>query len=226
MCYLLPWRKVSAVEAMPEEEVIRQSRFGRTTEFRFGEDKLAFSLRDPSGEVSFSTFYNNIDLDNTSTVSVNAGRRYFLIGLVVTVAVGVAIQSNVRSMAGYGLLLCVIIYIAFLVVARTLKLFTVKFTILRPSGQSGNLVRVIHDRNHDRIVARIKAGWVARLRKLHLAINPANPRTGEMQKFRWLLDHGVIDTAEYKGAIADLSAATADGSSARDNVEGRPIRLN
>jgi hypothetical protein len=91
------------------------------------------------------------------------------------------------------------------VVARCLNLITVKFTILQPASAGGMPIRIIHDEKHDEVLARIRSGWIARLRKLHLQIDVTNDAKTEARRFKWLLDHGVISDAEYQTAIARLS---------------------
>jgi hypothetical protein len=81
---------------------------------------------------------------------------------------------------------------------------TLTFTLLRPTSGTGTLIRITHDKRHDEVLQRIKLGRIARLRKLHLAVNFENAPKQEERKFKWLLDHGVISDAEYQGAIALL----------------------
>jgi hypothetical protein len=57
---------------MATGEAISQSRFGIKTEFRFGEDKLAFSLSDQTGQAKGAAFYEAIDTENSATVKLRA----------------------------------------------------------------------------------------------------------------------------------------------------------
>ena len=89
---------------------------------------------------------------------------------------------------------------------RYLNVMTVTFTLLRLSKGAGAPIRITHDTRYDDILKRIRSGWIARLRKLHLAVDFENAPKQEERKFKWLLEQGVISDAEYQGAIARLSA--------------------
>ena len=89
---------------------------------------------------------------------------------------------------------------------RYLNVITLTFTLLRLTSGAGTPVRITHDKHYNDILQRIKSGWIARLRKLHLAVNFENPPKQEERKFKWLLDHEVISEAECQGATARLSA--------------------
>jgi hypothetical protein len=91
-------------------------------------------------------------------------------------------------------------------VLRYLNVITLTFTLLRLTSGAGTPVRITHVKHYNDILQRIKSGWIARLRKLHLAVNFENPPKQEERKFKWLLDHEVISEAEYQGAIGRLSA--------------------
>jgi hypothetical protein len=90
-------------------------------------------------------------------------------------------------------------------VLRYLNVITLTFTLLRLTTGAGAPIRITHDQHHDEVLQRIKSGWIARLRKLHLAVNFENGPKQEERRFNWLLDQGVISEAEYQGAIARLS---------------------
>jgi hypothetical protein len=190
---------------MPDDREIVQSRFGYTNRIHFGQDQLKFISRDASGESTRSLNYEMINLDSSSTVKVNAARRYYLPILAVGIVSTIIIQSVCPrrldlAWAATG------ISVAAYVVLRYLNMITVTFTLLRPTGGAGAPIRIIHDKHHDEVLQRIKSGWIARLRKLHLAVNFENAPKQEERKFKWLVDHGAISEAEYQDAVASLSA--------------------
>jgi hypothetical protein len=107
----------------------------------------------------------------------------------------------------------------FLLVYR--NIMTLTFTLLQPADGAGTPIRITHDERYDEILQRIKSGRIARLRKLHLAVNFENAPKQEARKFKWLLDEGAISEAEYQDAIARLSP----NPSALSDDARAPIRL-
>jgi hypothetical protein len=99
------------------------------------------------------------------------------------------------------------VFLIFALVMRYGKLISVPLTIILVRGTSvANRIRIIQDKNHDRILERIRSGRIARLRKLHLAVDFDNDPAAEVKKFRRLLDQGIIDDTEYLRAIGQLEA--------------------
>ena len=191
---------------MNNEEVISQSRFGRRTTFQFGEDKLSFSISDQSGQATGAAFYEAIDTENCSTVTVKAGQRYFWMALFFAVFLSIGFSNSEGLLKNYNAV-PVFIFLGLAFFLRYGNVVSVPFTILPVQGATtSDRIRVIQDKNLDRILERIKSGRIARLRKLHLAVNTVNNPTAEANKFRWLLDQGVIDDAEYRRAISQIEA--------------------
>ena len=188
---------------MPGDYEIVQSRFGYRNRFHFGEDHLKFSLRDASGESVQTINYNMINLDGGSTLKLDAGRRYYAIVLVVGTAITMAIQIACPGRLDFAVAAAGISVAAYCLL-RYLNVFTATFTILRPNSGAGAPIRITHDKCHDEILQRIKTGRVARLRKLHLAVNFENAPKQEARK--WLLDEGAISEAKYQDATARLSS--------------------
>jgi hypothetical protein len=103
-------------------------------------------------------------------------------------------------------------------VLRYLKVTSLTFTMLRPTSGGGAPIRITHDKRHDEVLRRIKSGWIARLRKLHLAVNLENGPKQEERKFKWLLDQGVISEAEHQEAIARISSQSNSGPIVREEA--------
>jgi hypothetical protein len=190
---------------MSDDEEIVQSRFGYINRFHFGEDQLKFTARDSSGESTRSMNYETINLDGSSTLKLNAGKRYGLLIALIGTAFTMAVQSLYPGRLDFALAAASVSVAAYFVL-RYLNVMTLTFTLLRPTSGAGTPIRITHDKYYDEVMQRIKSGWIARLRKLHLAVNFENAPKQEERKFKWLLDHGVISDAEYQGAIALLSA--------------------
>jgi hypothetical protein len=193
---------------MSDDQEIVQSRFGYINRFRFGEDQLKFTSRDSSGEATRSINYETINLDKSSTLKINAGRRYSLLIVLIGTALTMAIQLLCPGRLDFAWAAAGVSVAAYFVL-RYLHVITLTFTLLRLTG-AGTPIRITHDKHHDEVLQRIKSGWIARLRKLNLAVNFENAPKQEERKFKWLLDHGVISEAEYQGAIDRLSAHPSD----------------
>jgi hypothetical protein len=190
---------------MSDDRDIVQSRFGYVNRFYFGEDQLKFSARDSSGESTGSINYETINLDGGSTLKINAGKRYGLLVVLIGTALTMAIQVTFPGRLDFAWVAASVSVAAYFVL-RYLNVLTVTFTLLRLTGGAGAPIRIAHDKHYDDILRRIKSGWIARQRKLHLAVNFENAPKQEERKFKWLLDQGVISDAEYQAAIARLSA--------------------
>jgi hypothetical protein len=191
---------------MSDDQEIVQRRFGYANRFQFGEDQLKFTARDSSGESTRSIHYETIDLDKSSTLKINAGKRYGLLVALAGTALTMAIQVTFPGRLDYATAaagVSVAVYVAL----RYLNIMTLTFTLLPLSDGAGKAIRITHDGRYDGIVQRIKSGRIARLRKLHLAVNVENAPRLEGRKFKWLLEQGVISDAEYQGAVVQLSAS-------------------
>jgi hypothetical protein len=102
------------------------------------------------------------------------------------------------------------VLIAVLFVARFMKLFAIKYTMLpmrpQPPGSGKQLIRIIDGKSHATILERIKTRWKARLKQLHGAINFSNDVNKEIAKFTWMKDHAIITEGEYSEAVGKLRA--------------------
>ena len=150
---------------MSDDQEIVQSRFGYTNRFHFGEDQLKFTSRDSSGESTCSINYETINLDSSSTLKINAGKRYCLLIVLVGTALTMTTQVLCPGRLDFACAAAVVSVAAYFVV---LNVITLTFTRLRPTSGAGTLIRIIHDKRHDEVLQRIKSSWIARLRKLHL----------------------------------------------------------
>lgn len=197
---------------------IAQHRFGVHLNFTFGTDQLTYSIRDFSGEREFSVGYEAIDVLNPSRLVVNS--RQFVRGLffipLIGIILAVALHDVNRVMATTVTLVSVFAAIG-LALARSLKLFAIKYTTLHmspvPAAAGGHPIRVIKDHSHGAIIGEINARWKARLKQLYGSVNPANEVDKEIAKFSWLKERGVITEAECRDALqtlADINKAGHD----------------
>jgi len=133
------------------DDVVTQRKFGRKTTIQFGEDRLGFTLSDPTGRVEGSVFYELIDPDNTSTVTVNAGQRYYPPVILVAVLAVMGVSSLGAPFAVIGCLPVLIVICVW--VLRFSRLISVTFTMLSVSKSGAvNRIRIIKDKQHDRIL--------------------------------------------------------------------------
>jgi hypothetical protein len=204
---------------MLDDREIVQSKFGYINRFRFGEDQLTFTSRD-SSESTRAINYEAINTDSSSTLKINAGKRYSFLIAIIGTALTMTIQILRPGRADFALAAASAAVVAyFLLVYR--NIMTLTFTLLQPADGAGTPIRITHDKRYDEILQRIKSGRIARLRKLHLAVNFENAPKQEARKFKWLLDEGAISEAEYQDAIARLSP----NPSALSDDARAPIRL-
>ena len=155
---------------MSGDQKIIQSKFGYKNTFIFGEDQLEFSIRDASGEATRAVNYEAINFDSRSTFKINAGKRYYIIILMTGTVVTMTVQSMCPGRLDLAWLAAGISGAAYIVL-RYLNVFTLTFTILRSTSGGGTPIRITHDKFHDQVLERIKSGWIARMRRLHLAVN-------------------------------------------------------
>ena len=188
---------------MSDDQEIVQSRFGYINRFHFGEDQLKFTSRDGGGESTCSINYEAINLDNSSTLKIKAGKRYGLLIVLVGTALTMTIQVLCPGRLDFAVAAAAVSVAAYFVLVNVI---TLTFTLLPAASGAGTPIRITHDKHLDEVLQRIKSGRIARLRKLHLAVNFENGPKQEERKFKWLLDEGVISEAEYQDAIARLSA--------------------
>jgi len=195
---------------MASNEIIQQRKFDRKTWFKFGDDKVEFGYFDPSGEVTASAFYEAIDLENMTQVRVKAGRRYLWIALIFAfVAYLVLNASAERAFATVPLF----VYVAFVLGIRFSNFLSVHITVLTvKAGSAIQRLRIINDTKHDEVVERLRAGWVARIRRLYATVRLDADQAQEAQRFRWMLDRKVIDETEYKRALTLIASASAPPS--------------
>jgi len=195
---------------MAEAVAIVQRKLGVRLTFQFGE-QLTYTLRDHSGEREFAVPYQAINVLAPSTLvadDVQFFRTLFVVPILAVVAC-VALQATDGPLArDLGLLAAALI--ALLYVAKLLRVFAVKYTMLPVSpvspGVGGLPIRIMEDARHAAILDEIKTRWRGRLKQLHGAINFANDVEKEIAKFSWMKQHAIITEGEYRDAVDKLLA--------------------
>jgi hypothetical protein len=196
---------------MLEDQIFTQARFGTKVTHRFGEYQLTYTLRDYSGEIQFSARYETItfrqpyaalvkDKPFTRRITMIAGAILLCLGLL-----GLFKWSLIPVIAW----IAVFIFVAVNAINST-NLFATKCTMLKmvpPPPGAGKLgIRIMQDENHAAILAELEKRWVARVRKLHGAIDFSNDTKKELAKFAWLKENFVITDDEYREAVDRLNA--------------------
>src|ERR1700722_5324480 len=86
---------------MLDDREIVQSKFGYINRFRFGEDQLTFTSRDNS-ESTRAINYEAINTDSSSTLKINAGKRYSFLIAIIGTALTMTIQILRPGRADFG----------------------------------------------------------------------------------------------------------------------------
>ena len=202
---------------MDDARTIVQNRFGVHLSFKFGPDQLSLAWRDFSGEREFAVNYEAIDVRNVSSLTDNSSQfaRSLLFIPIVLWLPGIAL-ANVNRALSEGLIELSLLLIVTIYSAKLGRLFATKFTLLNmspaPQSAGGHAIRIIKDKNHDAIVAELKARWRARIKRLYGAVNLSNDRDSEIVRLTWLKDNDVLTEAEYREALATLHFKVADES--------------
>ncbi|MGN6376713.1 MAG: hypothetical protein ACTHMG_14330 [Sphingomonas sp.] len=185
-------------------EEVSQRRWGVTTRFTFGEERLGYRIADTSSrEADYG--WDAIDCTTRNRVTVAAHRPVQLLS-IVTYALAIGSMLAGQFLPGISLwvtALC-LASVAALVIMRTRRLLTVTFTDL---DVPGGPIRIIADSRHDEILARIEAARRAYLRRALAEVDLDADPDRESQKFDWLRDNGIIDADEHARAMARLKAA-------------------
>ncbi len=131
---------------MENGTTIIQKKLGVKLTFLFDEDKLTRTIADYSGENQFSVFYETIDVENPSTLTVNNGRRYARLIVMLFIFLGIffAIES-VNKIVLDALILLDLFFIVLIVIGSFFKRFAIKYTVLQIPNKNGiNTIRIIH----------------------------------------------------------------------------------
>ncbi len=187
---------------------IRQKRFFNKTSFSFGNDKLAYSVKDRSGTHTFDIYYGDIpkdrqELEERNEWYRNVGIFWILIGVVQIIyryyETG-AVKGSIWLTLG---VVCFIVY----AIAKT------KFTIIpTPTGK----IFIIQNKQHSKILEEIEGRRKKQLYEWYGEIDFSNDPNIEMAKFKWLADQGVIDENEMRGKINQIILANKKDTSEPD----------
>ena len=188
---------------------IRQRMLGHSRVFQFERESLLYTLRDQSGERTFSVPYQVIDAKNVSGVRSKNPRfartltRAAIVGALAAFAI-TTVNSTIGAIVGIA---SVCAY-AMIWAAETAGLFSVSFTHIPmapvPPGANSNLLSIIGDQNRDQIVDELAKRSRERLRALYGTVDLSGDQGREAARMQWLKERGVISEDEYSEQMKRL----------------------
>ena len=187
---------------MKAEHRIVQNRFGNRLTFEFGPEKLVYASRNGSGERRFPIAYETIDVTTSSSARINNPefiQRMLLVPLVVWV-LSIILASSHAAISGFLFNVAAELGV-FLLVCKFFGVFAVNFVELPltapPSGAGDLSLRIVQNRNYDAILIELTGRWKTRMKEIHGTVDYSNDTERELDKFRWLKLHAVIDESEF-----------------------------
>lgn len=183
---------------------IRQSRFSNKTTFVFGDEAFKYTLKDTTGQQSFSVPYTYIptdknELEERNPWFRNVGLFWVLIGVV----------QFTYGLFETGALIPSIWLILGLVCFAIYRIASTRYTVLNTKRGS---IFVIRDGKHEEILHELAIRRKTQLRTLYGVIDYDNDPSVEMNKFRWLFQEGVITKQELEITLEEIRSDRLDQS--------------
>ncbi|MBN8480807.1 MAG: hypothetical protein J0L88_04360 [Xanthomonadales bacterium] len=178
---------------------IAQKRHSTRTRYRFGEQKLEYFVKDPSGEREFSVAYPEVSNERQTAVERNswlrnAGWFWIALGAFLTwlrLTDGKdGFPVSIWLVIGIG---CVIAY----------HVRVTRFIVLGSS--KGNLY-VVDDADGARILEQIATRRAAAMRAEYDFFPEGETPERLRRRFAWLRDEGALDEGEYKARLMLVDA--------------------
>lgn len=190
---------------------IVQAKNGTTTDFRFSEDELKFTLSDKTSSTTFKTPYTQLDREHgyfveRNTWLMNVGWLWLALGVGVTAMSFFATTPHTLK-PSYWLFLgagC----------AAFAWLRTVRYT--KVQTESGALL-VIDDAQKPRILAELDSRRLEQLRRWHDFVDADADPQAQRSRFQWIHREGALDEAELADRLDQLARLPEAG------FGGRPV---
>jgi len=205
---------------MKVESRIVQNKFGNRLTFEFGPERLQYACRDANGERRFPVPYETIDVTTASSATISNPefiQRMLLVPLVLWVLSIILARSN-PAISGVMFNAAAELGI-FLLVCKFFGVFAVEFAeipLTAPPLGTGELsLRIVRNKDFDAIMPELTRRWKARMQEIHGTVDFNNDADSELDKFRWLKLHEVIDEAEFTRIAEQLRTYAA--------VRARPL---
>jgi len=176
-----------------------QQRNGTKLVFSPGDTKLAFTHSDASGENSREIAWEQIDLENPSTLRVKGyslkrpDTVLLVIGLSMLLMSAAPNPFVLLALGGGFTALGVRVYFS--------RRRGIGYSLFKTAQ---NPIRIIQDGQHDLILSELKKRRGQRLRKMFGTVDMANDPAKETMKFQWLKALGAITEEELEQAKAEI----------------------
>jgi hypothetical protein len=207
-----------------EVPVFLQKTYGKKLKFKFGEDQLGYTISDRSGEKEFSVPYEAINLKDPTSLFVRS--RLLRVILLLAVVYGgiacVAVNIHRTRDDPASVILVIVPLTAFFLAEFFCKNVGKRYTIYQTSNKGP--IQIMHGKDYSLISKGLQERWVARLKKLHGAINYDTDIAKEELKFKWLKENEVISEQEYQEILLKLNQWRAGVMDQRSQDPG--IRIN
>ena len=178
---------------------ITQKRFSNQTRYRFGDERLEYSIKDPSGEREFSIAYMAISSDRQTLVERNtwlrnAGALWIVVGALLTW------MKFTDDKPGFPVSIWLVIGIGCWIAYR---LRTTQYIVL--GSEKGNLY-VIDDADGARILEQVKARRSAAMRAEYDFFPEGDTPERLRGRFNWLHREGALTDDEHKARLMLVDA--------------------
>lgn len=182
---------------------IKQKKFSNKTKFSFGEEDFNYTIEDKSSSGEFSMSYADFPQKQTAFEEKNGWLKN--VGLIWC-AIGVLQIGNAvitkAPLSGTGFWLIIgLVCLVFYKYART------KFSMF---SDNHSKIFIIKDKKHDQILDEINKRRKRQMLTWYGEINFDNEPERETNKFKWLLNEGVITKEEADTKIAQIELANRD----------------
>lgn len=192
--------------------IFKQKKFGERFYFEFSQNSLKYTLRDLTGECSFSVPYLSIDIDNISELTINMPGKTKTLGLIPFWFFIMAIFFAIFVREGTGTFMISLALISFLglVIANSLRLFRTNFKLIPmtpiPPGANSKLLKVVQNKDTDSIIFELTKRWKAAIKAQYGVVNTSGNPDQEMARLKWLRDRNVLSELEFQQQIHRLHA--------------------
>lgn len=204
---------------------IEQSKFGVHVGYDFGADRVTYTLRDTSGERSFSVSYENVALRNTSSFTFNNNILSWRLRFIpaVTFLLGWFADNSAPDLGNSVRIVSILGFVA-LLICDFAKVFAVRFKLIplipSPPEAHGHSLRIIDNRVGSTIFDELAQRWKVRMKFLHGTANTAGDPRNEVARLTWLKENAILTDKEFAIEVAKIdlgSPETLDSSITRLN---------
>lgn len=179
---------------------IVQKKASNILSFDFGEDKFDYSVTDKTGSSETTVYYGSLPNKPGLRIEQNEWLRNVSILWIVLGLFELAMQFFYREVfvgKWFWLTVGVACYAWY-------RYSRVKYSVFNCGDGS---VYVIQGKDHDRIVSELMTRRKEQIRKVYGEIDLTNDPGREIEKFKWLLEQGILTKEEADRKIAEVEAS-------------------